>query len=293
MDRSDLQGRRIEPYPKIAIVITHFGRVPFWLPAFFLSCRENPEVQWLIYTDIDVGGPVPPNVEIKPMQLHEFNERSSDALGTKIDIRPTALPKLCDLKPTYGVLFADDLRPFDFWTHSEFDIIWGDIRHFMTRKILVEYDLISACHYELAGHFTLFRNTERLNRLFEIIPNVYGLLADPHHFRLDERVLTNELLVLMEGRSSSCPRIYWEPQLTMSAQYQRGLPDGPGGNLWWCRGKTYDADCNELMYLHFHKFKNHMNTINFGFEDAPATFMINRTGLYRRSTHGRFPSERG
>ena len=24
-----------------------------------------------------------------------------------------------------------------------------------------------------------------------------------------------------------------------------------------------------------------MTTINFGFEDAPATFMINRTGVYR------------
>ena len=34
------------------------------------------------------------------------------------------------------------------------------------------------------------------------------------------------------------------------------------------------------MYLHFHKLKSHMTTINFGFDDAPATFMINRRGLY-------------
>jgi len=273
---------RNQSHPRIALVCTHFRRVPLWLPAFLLSCRENPDVRWLIYTDIEVPGPIPANVEIKPTQLHEFNERCSDTLGAKIEIQWTALPKLCDLKPAYGVIFADDLRPFDFWAHSELDIIWGDIRRFMTDGLLAEHDLVSACHYELAGHFTLFRNTERTNRLFEIIPDVLRLLADPHHFRLDERVLTNHLLALAEGpSSSSLPRIYWEPELTMSAQYQRGLPDGLGGNLWWCRGRTYDAECNELMYLHFHKLKNHMHTINFGFEDAPATFMINRTGFYR------------
>jgi hypothetical protein len=36
------------------------------------------------------------------------------------------------------------------------------------------------------------------------------------------------------------------------------------------------------MYLHFHKLKKHMYSINFGFEDAPATFMINRRGVHCR-----------
>lgn len=271
--------------PRIAIVATHFGPTPIWLPAFLLSCRENPDVRWLIYTDIDVQGPVPSNVEIKPTPLDEFNERCSDALGAKIDVRPTVLSKLSDLKPAYGVIFADDLGPFDFWAYSELDIIWGNIRHFMVDSLLAEHDLVSARHYELAGHFTLFRNDERMNRLFEIMPNVIQAMAHPRHFRLDEREFTNQLLKLVD-ESASWPRIHWESELTMSAQYQRALPDGLGGNLWWCRGRTYDADGNELMYLHFHKLKSHMSTINFGFEDAPATFMINRTGMYCRNTSG-------
>ena len=36
------------------------------------------------------------------------------------------------------------------------------------------------------------------------------------------------------------------------------------------------------MYLHFHKLKKHMYSINFGFEDTPATFMINRRGVHCR-----------
>lgn len=265
-------------HPSIAIVATHFGPVPLWLPAFLLSCRDNPDVRWLIYTDIEIAGPVPANVEIRRTRLHEFNARCSDTLGTRIDVQ--RLSKLSDLKPAYGVIFADDLHRFDFWAYSELDIIWGRIRHFMTDGLLRDHDLVSGKHFELAGHFTLFRNTARMNRLFEIMPDARATMANPHHFRLDERVFTRELLALQAREPSSSPRIAWEAELTMSAQYQRALPDGLEGNLWWCAGRTYDAECNELMYLHFHKLKNHMRTINFSFEDAPATFMINRHGLY-------------
>ena len=263
--------------------MTHFGQVPLWLPAFLLSCRDNPDVHWLIYTDIEVTRPVPSNVEIRRTLLSEFSERCSDTLKTRVDIK--RLPMLCDLKPAYGVIFADDLRAYDFWAHSELDIVWGRIRHFMTDDLLAEHDLISATHLELSGHCTLFRNTERMNRLFEIMPDVYAAMASPHHFRLDERVFTNELLALIARDPASCPRIAWEAQLTMTAEYQRALPDGLEGNLWWCAGRTFDAECNELMYLHFHKLKKYMRTINFGFEDAPATFMINRRGFHCLARH--------
>ena len=267
-------------HPRIAIVATHFGRSPVWLPAFLQSCGENPDVRWLIYTDIDVTVPVPANVEFKPTPLHEFNARCSDTLGASINVQSTFLKKLSDLKPAYGLVFADDLRPFDFWAYSELDVIWGDIRSFMTDGLLAGHDLVSALHYKLCGHFTLFRNTERMNRAFEIIPDALRAMADPRHLRLDERPFTRQLLVLAKNSSLSCPRIYWERDLTISAQYQRALPNGPGSNLWWCGGKTYDAECNEVMYLHFHKLKKHMNTINFGVEDAPAAFMINRRGVH-------------
>ena len=267
-------------HPRIAIVATHFGRSPVWLPAFLQSCRENPDVRWLIYTDIDVTVPVPANVEFKPTPLHEFNARCSDALGARIDVQSTFLKKLSDLKPAYGMIFADDLEPFDFWAYSELDVIWGDIRSWITDDLLAEHDLIAATKYKLCGHFTLFRNTEQMNRTFEIMPDAVRTMADPRHLRLDERPFTRQLHALAKERSASCPRISWDRDLTMSAQYQRALPNGPGGNLWWCLGKTYDADCNELMYLHFHKLKKHMNTINFGFEDAPPAFMINRKGVH-------------
>ena len=266
--------------PSIAIVVTFFGQPPLWLPAFFLSCRENPDVHWLIYTDCHIECTVPANVVIRPMQLREFNLRASDAVGTTIDVQPTYFRKLGDLKPAYGLIFADDLRPFDFWAYSELDIVWGEIRHFLTDQLLQAHDLVSSRHYKLSGHFTLVRNNARINRTFELIPDAIRSMADPRYLRLDESLFTRQLREGMERTPRPwLPRVYWERELTMSAAYQTSLGDTDADNLWWRHGKTFDAAGSELMYLHFHRLKKYMTTINFGFDDRPVAFRVSRKGV--------------
>jgi hypothetical protein len=127
------------------------------MPAFLLSCRENHDVQWLLYTDLDVQD-LPPNVVVKRVSLETLNQRCSDALGTRVEIS-IARRKLCDLKPAYGVIFEEDLRQFDFWAFSDLDIVWGNVRRFVTNDVLRDHDIVSARRDKLAGHFTLFRNT--------------------------------------------------------------------------------------------------------------------------------------
>lgn len=266
--------------PGIAIVNTFFGTPPFWFPAFLLSCARNPDVRWLIYTDIAADMSLPPNVEFRPTTLTQLNQRASDTLGVRIDVQPQFLKKLCDLKPAYGVIFADDLRPFDFWAHADVDQIWGNVRAFMTDELLRTRDLISARHYKLCGHFTLFRNAAETNRLFERVPDVFDMLSDPRHFRIDERQFTTYLRESLElTPPPPLPRIEWQHDLTMSAKYQRALEDSPTGNLWWRNGRTFGTEGKELMYLHFNKLKKYMHSINFGVGDDPPAFAINRTGI--------------
>ncbi len=45
---------------KICLIIVYFGKLPFWLPAFQLSCGYNPEIDWLIFID-DKAPPNPPD----------------------------------------------------------------------------------------------------------------------------------------------------------------------------------------------------------------------------------------
>jgi hypothetical protein len=235
------------------------------MPAFLLSCRANHDVQWLIYSDIDRVDGVPPNVTFKRTTVQELNRRCSEALETKIDIQRR---KLCDLKITYGVIFADDLRPFDFWSCSDLDIVWGNIRQFATYARLRTYDIFSSRRDKLSGHCTLYRNTPDINRLFERIPNVRALLATSHYEHLDERELTKHV------RSE---RVYWSEELATNGAYQKALGDG---NLLWTNGRTFGVDGRELMYVHFHKLKQHMHAIDFGPADMPVSFTINRHGFF-------------
>jgi len=266
--------------PSIAIVVTFFGQPPLWMPAFLLSCRANPDVHWILYTDIEPPRAFPPNVVFKRMDVPEFDRHASAVLGARIQIPPRRMKKLSDLKPTYGLLFADELRSFDFWAYSELDVVWGNIRQFMTDDLLSCHDIVSARHYKIAGHFTLFRNTPAINRAFEMIPGATEALTSPRYCHLDESAFTSELRKRMERPlAPDFPRVHWQHDLTMSADYQNTLAEGPAGELWWREGKTFDAEGRELMYLHFHRLKVHMREINFGCEDAPTAFAVSRRGV--------------
>jgi len=267
------------PSPSIAIVATYFGPLPLWMPAFLLSCRMNPDVDWIIYTDAQVPERPPRNVVFRPMDLDEFNRRSSAALAAPIAVLPSYLKKLTDLKPAYGLIFEDDLRRYDFWAYSELDIIWGDIRRFMTDRRLARYQILTARRYKLAGHFTLVKNTPETNRFFLRIPDAIDKLTQPRRLRLDEHALTDLLRDHVGSRwwpwLRTEPRVFWRQELTISADYQRAMPDG-GGRLVWRRGRTYDAEGREMMYLHFHKLKAHIAAIDFGYDDEPSEFSFDR-----------------
>jgi hypothetical protein len=252
--------------PSVAIVVTFFGRAPMWMPAFLQSCRANPDVNWIIYTDVDVTAGVPSNVAFRLTTLRELSQRSSERLGFKIEVRRPR--KLCDLKITYGVIFADDLLGADFWGCSDLDIVWGSVRTFATPLRLRDYDIFSSRKDKLSGHCTLYRNTPELSRLFERIPNYSALLASSHYEHLDERELTKYV--------RSGLRVYWKEELTTKPDYQKANWDKA---LWWKNGRTFDAQGRELMYVHFHKWKQDMVNINFGPDDRPGAFMITRTGF--------------
>jgi hypothetical protein len=267
--------------PSIAIVVTFFGAAPAWFPAFLLSCRRNPDVQWVLYADFDPAISLPANVTVRRIDLDELNERASDAVGARIRVERAGLRKVCDFKPLYGRMFADGLRGFDWWACSDLDIIWGDIRRFVTADILERHDIVSSRRHKLSGHFTLYRNVDPINRTFEMAPDVVTLLTAPTYRRLDEDVLTHRLLERTgPGVTGDAPRVHWEAELTINSTYQKALPPGDAGNLFWLDGRTFDAGRREFMYLHFHKLKDSMRTFDVPYDEAPRMLVINRDGIF-------------
>lgn len=145
----------------IALVICYCGKLPWYFHYFVHSCRCNPTIDFFILTDDRTyTNLLPSNVELVYTSIEEINTRATRKLGFATNI--TAGYKLCDFKPAYGFIFDDLGRDYDFWGHGDIDVIFGDIRAFMTNEVLAAHDVISLRHDYLTGQFVLFRNNEQL-----------------------------------------------------------------------------------------------------------------------------------
>ena len=144
---------------RIALVIPYFGKFNNYFPLWLTSCRCNPGVDWLIFTDDKTAYDYPSNVRVTYTTFDEIKAKIQNRFDFKISLDNPY--KLCDFKATYGDVFSDELRSYDFWGHCDVDLIWGNIRRFYTDEILSSYDKISD-----AGHFTLYPNTEEMRTAY-------------------------------------------------------------------------------------------------------------------------------
>ena len=87
---------------KIAFVVTYFGNLPFYFPAFQLSCKYNPDIQWLIFTDCDEPKHLPANITFVHLSIDDFAQLSTQKLGYEINIDSNYLYKICDLNLHLG-----------------------------------------------------------------------------------------------------------------------------------------------------------------------------------------------
>ena len=127
------------------------------------SCKNNSTVDWLFFTDCDVSSfDIPSNVRIYKTTFADVKERIQRIFDFEICLNTPY--KLCDYKPTYGEAFAEELRDYDFWGFCDIDLIWGNIRKFITDEILESNDRILT-----HGHCSLFRNNQEVNKAYRTL----------------------------------------------------------------------------------------------------------------------------
>jgi glycosyltransferase involved in cell wall biosynthesis len=282
-----------EGLPSLALVIVWFGPWPFWMRAFLLSCRHNPTVDWLIFSDSEPPAGLPGNVKILPLGLDAFNRRATQALGFEVKVLPTYAYKMCDLKILYGRIFAEELAGVDFWGCCDMDIVWGDLRRFLTPERLARYDVITSRPGRIAGHFCLFRNRPEWTDLFRRIPDVAGRAGDSGAYRrIDEDGLTDllqgyqrSLLIRLWTavvRRRAVPRVYWEQEWTTRGRHQREMLADAGLTMRWRDGRTFGVHGEEMMYLHFHEIRKEMRGLEWPAGGAPREIEITPRGLVAR-----------
>ena len=169
------------PEARIGLVLPYFGNFPNYFPLFLESCRRNPTIDWLIYTDSQVSYDYPKNVKVFHTTLEAFRSRLQQAFDFPISLESPY--KLCDFKATYGDTLREDLKEYDFWGHCDCDLIWGNIRKFITPEITAGYDRILN-----SGHLILYRNTPEVNAYYRNQTHIdyQTVLRSPESFSFDE-----------------------------------------------------------------------------------------------------------
>lgn len=144
---------------KCGIVLPYFGKFGNYFQLFLNSCEKNTEFEWLIFTDDMSKYRYPENVKRIPFTLVQVKKLAEKKIGIKVSLESPY--KLCDFKPTYGLIFEEYLTEYRYWGHCDCDLVFGDLNAFLEPMFEKQYDKIFA-----SGHLTLYKNTKQNCRTF-------------------------------------------------------------------------------------------------------------------------------
>jgi len=246
------------------------GIWPLELPAFLVSCAKNPTVDWKIVTNLEIPKNLPPNVHFIKIELEEMFDRFKAKVG--IDLPFTNLKKMGDVKATYGIIFDDIFKGYDFWGLCDMDIVWGDIRKFVTEEMLEKYDIISSREGWMSGHFTLYRNVPGISDICRYVPDFVNTFNQTRYRSLDEVQLTNFLKTRNIVKQNGEPLQVLMKKLQHDAgETTPGQSDPESKEVWeWDSGRVYRISKNngdlekeklESMYVHLIHWKFVMNEV--------------------------------
>ncbi|MBL7728934.1 MAG: hypothetical protein JNM68_14655 [Dinghuibacter sp.] len=245
----------------ICLVSCYVGRLPWYFQLFLKTCAANPDVSFLFITDNQCRMPIPENVQWVVMQLEEIEQLARRKTGFNIPLQYAY--KLCDIKPAYGVIFEHLLHEYDFWGHCDIDIVFGNIRTFMTNELLREYDVICVVPQYVTGFFTLFRNTEQLNRLYTQSKDCRLVFESKKHYCFDEcNHLFNylkkgrsifELPSEVESMTHVIKKAAAEGQIR--AYFNQFVIEARPGNMMWDHGALIISGKYEILLYHLIEFK--------------------------------------
>lgn len=274
-------------YNRIVFIIPYMGEFPWYFPYFLHSCKSNPSIDFIILTDNKIELPnIPLNVKFKNYSLNNFALDASKSLG--FDVALEHGYKLCDFKPAYGHVFSDLVNEYDFWGHCDIDIIFGNIRTFMTDDILTKYDVISARHDYLTGSFALYRNGLFNNCLFKESKDYKRIYTASQNFCFDETnyafkafemgIPYTEIKTEVESMTHVVKKL--EEKGKLKAYFEFQILEGLAGNMLWDNGKLIYRKEFEVMYYHLIKLKTIYSEEYIQEKKIPNKFRIGKKKIY-------------
>lgn len=271
----------------LALLICYYGRFPWYFDYFIHSCKYNPTVDFLIVTDIAWLKPLPANVKLLNMSLNEVKLLATEKLGFEVSLTADYAYKLSEFKPTYGLVFSHILSGYDFWGHIDIDVIFGNIREFITDDLLENYDLISVRPDWIPGCFLLFKNTPKMNTLFLHSKDYKRVFTSKEYHNFDEtnfahnqfksgktyREVNTEIESMMHVVQKMVDQNYIKPFFDFF------MIEGMSGKLKWENGRMFYRNKYEVLLYHLIYFKN-LPPPKLKRDTLPDKFTLSKSKIY-------------
>lgn len=280
----------------ITLIIPFFGKPPRWMPFFLKGCYANVEVSFLIFSDCMPAGRYQ-NVTVIDFRLEDLK-----ALAVKKLKMPVCLDnsyKICDLRPAFGLIFEDYLKDAQFWGTSDLDILFGNIRKFITDELLEHYDIITAKREYLIGHFTLYRNSPKVNTLFRKSADYRQVFTSPRSYIFDEcsflwwQLLAGHSISELESAVESMShvvkrleangfiRAYFKTHVIEQDKLDAlGRLEEFSNTLIWNDGTLKDLETGtEYLSFHFHFLKKESTFKIPSEQKIPSRFLASKKGF--------------
>jgi hypothetical protein len=211
---------------------TQFGTPHPWTQQYFDNFRRLAPYGW--YLKVFTPHPHPQsfgNIEIVPMTLGEFDERIAATCGVRPGnfLTPAGVPSklVSDYYPAYGHILQEFIQGFDCWGHTNWDMVYGRLDHFVPDAVLAESDIWSDDVDAINGIFCLYRNNDRINNLFRKVPGWERMFVTHEPCAFDEHRMTEMVRTIRDEIR------FRHPQYFPNHSYDRLPQHRPNPSLYW------------------------------------------------------------
>lgn len=255
------------------LITVWLGTWKGWINIHLGTCAANPTVQWIFLHDQDELPEFrPENVRFTRVTLSDLRARFVTACGR--DVSLTVPYKVCDIRPALGAMFPEWIPQDSPWGYCDSDLLWGNIRSFVSDEDLITYDVISSHICSVIGQCTIFRSSRLARSLLLEVENLEMLLLEKDYSGIDELKLDRVVTEWEEaGRLKASRRMLqvWERLYVPSWEDWASTRESkrlrrqvvvkfPVGPCEWSDGKLCHLESGrEFMFFHFVEWKRSMN----------------------------------
>lgn len=224
---------------KICLTQIWIGSIPDYFWYHYETTKNLQNIDFLFFTDQEINLDSK-NYKVFKTTKEDIEKKLSELLNQEVHLANNK--KICDLKASYGELFYDHLKDYDYFGCYDIDTLFGDINKFI-EPYLGNYDFISMgdpiYHNRLSGPFLIMKNIEEVRTLYKSDEFINCLKKD-------------EVTCFEESYINEWANQKYKVKLIYSTNVET---DNGGKNIYesfWSGGKVF-VKREEKMIYHFYR----------------------------------------